>query len=805
MKFLRKIYLLFLFFTLAFSVYSQQKIIIRGVITDSASGNPIPYANISIAKTGQGRPANGQGVYNIIIEYEKNITLLISSIGYQKKSITINTEEYTDTITRNINLSLSTSEIPEVTVSGRRENSDLIKIDPKIIASIPTVSGNLESILPSLPGVSSSSELSSQYSVRGGNYDENLVYVNDIEIYRPFLIRSGNQEGLSFINPDMVSQVLFSSGGFDAKFGDKLSSVLDITYKEPEKFAGSASGSFLGGSVHIESVTPNRRLTQISGIRYKTTKYLLNSMQTTGDYKPSFSDFQTFITYTFSDRFKLSFLGNYSDNQYNFFPENRETSFGVFNDAKSLKIYFDGSEQDKFTTSLGAFSGIYSPNKSLNLKLILSAFQTTEKETFDIMGQYWLNELDSRLGSDTFSDSILNIGVGTFLNHGRNKLSAQVSSISHKGTFEMKNNLFQWGLKFQHEYINDKILEWEMQDSAGYSLPYSEDSVLLNYYFHSSFEQKSNRLSSYFQNTYSNKLKNGEVSLTVGVRSNYWSYNKQFTISPRASFSIKPLWKKDIIFRLAAGYYHQPPFFKELKNLSGIVNPNVSAQQSIHFVAGSNLNFKAWDRPFKFVSEIYYKHLSNLIPYEIDNVRIRYFGENSAHGYATGIDMRVNGEFVKGVDSWFSLSVMKTQEDIDGDDRGYIRRPTDQRLNLGIFFQDYLPRNKTYKMHLNVLYGSSLATGKPGVPEFRSKVKIPAYKRVDLGFSKILKSEENKNPKFPGLKYVKSLWISLEVFNMLQINNTISYIWIKDISNIQYAVPNYLTSRRINLKLSARF
>jgi len=422
------------------------------------------------------------------------------------------------------------------------------------------------------------------------------------------------------------------------------------------------------------------------------------------------------------------------------------------------------------------------------------------------MGQYWLNELDSNLGSETYADSISNIGVGTFLNHSRNKLSANVNSIEHKGYYENKSHLLQWGLKMQQEIISDNILEWEMHDSAGYSLPYSEDSILLNNYFYSAYEQKSNRLSSYIQDTYSGKIKKGDLTFTAGIRTNYWSLNKELNLSPRLSFSYKPAWEKDFLFRFAMGYYHQPPFFKELKDLFGKVNTNIKAQKSIHFVLGSDLKFQAWDRPFTFVSEVYYKHLSNLIPFEIDNVRIRYFGDNLAHGYSTGIDLRVNGEFVEGVDSWLSLSIMKTQEDIDGDDQGYLRRPTDQRFNLGVFFQDYFPGNKSYKMHLNLLYSSRLPTGKPGVPESRSKIDIPAYKRVDLGFSKVIIDNEDNEKINPGFfRHIKSLWLSLEVFNLLQIENTISYIWIKDVRNIQYAVPNYLTSRRINLKLTGRF
>lgn len=808
MKISKNIYLIILLVSLISHGFSQQKITVKGNINNSKNGEAVPFALLVIeGKPTEGTQSSLYGDYTITTDYEDSITLQISCLGYEPLSVLVNTKVDpggNKVITRNIKLNPATREIEEVSIKRTRA-TNLTKIDARVAAIIPSVSGSLENLLQLLPGVSSSSELSSQYSVRGGNFDENLVYVNDIEIYRPFLVRSGNQEGLSFINPDMVSSVLFSSGGFDAKFGDKLSSVLDIKYKKPEIFAGSASMSFLGGSVHFESVSSNRRFTQISGLRYKTTKYLLKSMETKGEYKPSFTDFQTYMTYDVSEKLELSFLGNFAMNQYNFFPEDRETSFGTYNEALKLKIYFDGSEEDKFTTMLGALSAKYNPSEKLTLKFIGSVFQTIEEETFDIMGQYWLNELDSQLGSDSFADSIMNIGVGTFLNHARNNLSARVSSLEHKGFYDTKNNLFQWGLKYQQESFIDNISEWEMQDSAGYSLPYSEDTVFLNKIFISGFEQNSRRVSAYIQDTYTGKIKSGELILTAGMRANYLDLNKQFTFSPRVSLSYHPDWNKDILFRFASGYYHQPPFFKELKNLYGQLNKNVKAQESIHFVAGSDLNFFIWNRPFKFVSEIYYKQLNNLIPYEVDNVRIRYFGDNVSHGYASGIDLRINGEFVKGVDSWFSLSVMQTKEDIEGDNRGYLRRPTDQLVNLGVFFQDYFPGNRSYKMHLNLMYGSGLPTGKPGNAESRSRIRIPAYKRVDLGFSKVIKSEDNLDPGFKLFKHIKSLWLSLEVFNLLQIENTISYIWIKDVRNINYAVPNYLTSRRINLKLSGRF
>jgi len=596
-----------------------------------------------------------------------------------------------------------------------------------------------------------------------------------------------------------------------------MSSVLDIKYKKPYKTGASASVSLLGSSVHFEGASKNHRFTHISGLRYKTTKYLLNSLETKGDYNPSFIDFQTFLTYDISEKIELDFLGNYAQNKYLFVPSSRKTAFGNINIPLGLTVYFDGKEIDKFTTLTGAFSLNHKINSNLEIKWIGSAYRTMEKETYDIQGQYFINELDKELGSNNVGDSLMNIGVGTYLDHARNYLDAYVFSFSNKGIYIINDNTIKWGLNYQREIFYDKITEWRMLDSAGYSLPYTDSIVSVSNYLKTNIHNSTNRITGYLQNNYFFENDSALFNLTYGVRLNYWDFNKEFLVSPRASISFEPNWKKDFVFRFSSGFYFQPPFYKELRDINGNVNYNIKAQKSIHFLIGSDYNFKLWNRPFKLITEAYYKILRDLITYEIDNVRISYSGENNANGYAVGIDMKINGEFVKGVDSWASLSVMQTEEDIINDSYtiltdsfsvefhpGYIPRPTDQRVNFGLFFQDYLPRNPSYKMHLNLLFGSRLPFGPPNSVQFRNAFRIPPYRRVDIGFSKVLISEEKKyESKF--LSKFNSAWITLEVFNLLGTNNTISYMWISDIYNRKYAIPNYLTSRRLNLKLVLNF
>jgi hypothetical protein len=788
------------------SLIGQSTIKISGSVHDE-TGIPVEDVNIAVKTTTSGAISSKSGLYQLKLSKKPEYTLQVSKIGYTRRELVIKIADYPnpDNIVFDFILEKSVEALNEAIIRPDRDpGSNLMRIDPKLVFILPDPSGNFEGLIKKMTGVASSNELSSQYSVRGGNFDENLVYVNDIEIYRPFLIRSGQQEGLSFINSDLVASVLFSAGGFDARYGDKLSSVLDIKYRKPVDFAGSASMSLMGGTLHFEGTNSSRRFSYITGIRYKTNKYILNSLETRGDYNPKFADIQTYLTYDVTPEWEISFLGNIANNKYDFEPVDRETSFGTYKQALQLKIYFDGKERDEFTTYMGAVTAGFKPNNKLEMKWIASAFRTQEAETFDIQGQYALNELDKQLNSESYADSILNLGIGTYLDHARNKLKANVFSFEYKGAYKTDTHWLQWGARFQHSTFTDKIEEWMMLDSAGYSLPYSDSLVNLYTTHFAETTLNPNQVNGYVRDSYEKQLAKGKLILTGGLRTTYTDINEEWLISPRASVSFQPYTKKDLQFRLSAGSYHQPAFFKELRDLSGQIHTNVKAQKSLHFVGGTDYYFLAWKRAFKFTTELYYKYLWDLVPYEVDNVRIRYYGANMAHGYAAGFDLKVNGEFVPGIDSWANVSIMQTQEDIEGDTIGYIARPTDQRVNVGIFFQDYLPNNKSYKAHLNLLFGTGLPFGPPGSQAYKSALRVPPYRRVDIGFSKIL-IDGNKKSTNRYLKNFKSLWLSLEIFNLLDINNTISHIWIKDITNRQYSVPNYLTGRRFNVKLQAIF
>lgn len=809
----------FLFFLIIFSVtvLSQEITSLRGRVLDQ-DGNPVELAHIRNMSNNTGVVSADDGSYKLNIPANKNVLIQVSCIGYTAQSFTVNTanqnvENYI------ITLEVNVSDIGEVSVVGELSpESNLMKIEAKHIELNPDISGNLESLIKTMPGVSSNTELSSQYSVRGGNYDENLVYVNDIEIYRPLLIRSGQQEGLSFLNSDMVSSIHFSSGGFESRFGDKMSSVLDIRYNKPIDFAGTVSLSLLGASAHLEDISKNGKFTYNTGFRYKTSQYILNSLETKGDYQPNFYDLQTYLTYKVSRTIDFDFLGYYALNSYRFVPENRETSFGTIDQALNLRIYYDGNERDEFETYLGAFTTNYNPNENISLKLIFSAFQTLEQETYDIQGQYYLNELDNTIGSDTYGDSIMNIGVGTFLNHARNYLTATVYSIALKGGYYTTNNKLRWGVNYNYEQINDEVAQWKMLDSAGYSLPYNGSTIELYETARAMNNINSNRIAGYIQNTLHRTLSNNaEFFINIGVRANYWDFNNEFILTPRMSLSYKPDWQKNMLFRFASGFYYQPPFYKEMKNANGEINKEIKSQKSVHFVLGNDFVFNAWSRPFKLSTEVYYKILKDLIPYKIDNVHLDYSAQNIAHGYACGIDLKINGEFVRGIESWASLSLMQTRERLDYKlqdgtlvTTNYYPRPTDQVVNFSLYFQDYLPMNPSYRLNLSLHYGSGLPFSSPEENGYDQVFRMKAYKRVDLGLSKVIISEDRQFEKSKWLNAFEDMWISFEVFNLLNINNTISYMWIKTVNNqagnaSQYAVPNYLTSRRLNLKLTAKF
>lgn len=823
----------------------QPSATVSGKITD-INGIGIELVNIAINEQTGGTISKKGGYYELSIPAGKKTELLFSFIGYLQESASI-TAKAGEKITLNIVLIESQTNLPAVFIEDKQlRATNLNRIDPKAASVIPTLGGGVEALVKTMPGVSSNNELSSQYSVRGGNFDENLVYVNDFEVYRPFLIRAGQQEGLSFLNPDMVSSILFSAGGFDAKYGDKMSSVLDIQYKRPQTFGGSANLSLLGGAVHLEGISNNDKLTYLFGLRQKSNQYVLSALETKGDYRPSFTDIQTNINYQINKDLEISFLGNLSLNRFILQPTDRETDFGTINEAYRLKIYFEGQEKDQFTNYMSAFSTTWKPSDDVKLKFMASGFQSIESETYDILGQYWIGQVDTDLGSDEFGGILEAKGIGSYLNHARNRLEATVFNLEHRGSLVLPgDNYLQWGLKYQHERISDQINEWEMIDSSGYTVPRPPDSIgyinpfvqapyplLMNYHLRTTIAMESNRVSGFIQKTWNFLTHKSDYIFTAGIRAQYWDFNKQFIISPRTTLSIRPDWINDFLFRFSAGVYHQPPFYRELRNVEGELNHNIKAQSSWQFLAGSDYNFTAWNRPFKFISEVYFKRLYNLIPYEVDNVRIRYLAENSANGYAAGIDFKVNGEFVKGVDSWASLSLLKTMEDIDGDfyweyynkdgdkiiagyttdviptdslriEPGMYPRPTDQRIMFNLFFQDYLPNNPTYKMHLNLVFGSGLPFGPPKSPKYQQLYRIPPYRRVDIGFSKQIKGENQNVNGF--LRHFKSVWITAEVFNLLQFSNTISYIWVTDVSGRKYAIPNYLTPRQINVKLAVNF
>ena len=814
---------------LLFSVFvkSQEKAVVFGKVTDE-KGKPLELVNVVISGLPGGTMTDRKGKYELEVPANKEIYITISFIGYEKEveQVFLKTGDSKEI---NKTLKFTYTELPQIEIEDKHiRSTNLVRIDPKLAFNVPTSSDRIPTLLKTLPGVSSSNELSSQYSVRGGNFDENLIYVNDIEIYRPFLIRSGQQEGLGFVNSDLVSSLLFSAGGFDAKYGDKMSSVLDIKYKKPNEFGGSASISLLGASFHVEGTADKHRFSYLLGVRYKTNQYLLNAMETKGDYKPSFTDVQALLSYNISKKFEISVLGNIAGNKYKLVPESRQTDFGTVQQAQRLTIYFDGQEVDNYQTYLGGVTATYKPNSKTRLKLIASGYNSVESETYDVIGQYWIGRVETNFGSENFGDVIETQGVGTYQNHARNNMDINVFNIGHKGTMEIGNKLLQWGIKYQNESVDNEMNEWIMIDSAGYSLPRLPDSVGyvnpsvqpdnpfdLYELIKTSAQLNSNRITAYIQNTWGLDPDISKVTFTAGIRANYWDFNNQLVISPRATISYKPEWKRDVLFRFSTGLYYQPPFYRELENYNGQINYNQKAQASVHFVAAGDWNFFAWSRPFKFVTEIYYKYLDNLIPYMVDNVRIRYYAFEQAHGYSVGIDMKVNGEFVRGVESWASLSIMKTEENIYNDfyydyegnpeDPGYIPRPTDQRVNFSLFFQDYLPRNPTYKMSLTLIFGSSLPFGPPNSPRYKQTLRMPPYRRVDIGFSKEFIGEHTKFSSKNPLRAFKSLWLTLEVLNLVQVNNTVSYIWVTDIYGRQYAVPNYLTPRQLNVKLVARF
>ncbi len=800
---------------LSLSVLAQKARLEGHLLTPA--GEALEYVNIAIQGTPLGTTTDESGYFSMAAPVDEVFTLRISHLGYMPKSLPL---VLVANETRYLELTLEplATDLPDVEVTARQLlRSDITRLDPRHTGALPGPTTGVEALIQTLPGVSTTSELTTQYSVRGGNFDENLVYVNGIEIYRPFLVRSGQQEGLSFLNPNLVAEIEFSAGGFNAMYGDKMASVLDITYKKPEAFAGSFMLSLLEGSLHIEGITESQKVSYLLGVRYKSNQYLLGTLDTQGDYKPSFSDIQAMVNYHVSDIWTLSFLGNYNNNKFQFIPEVQRTRFGTITEVREFTVFFDGREVNRFATGMGALSLEYDPGNDFSMQLTSSLFQSDEQENFDVLGQYWLHRVETDMGQDDFGQPTGEpLGVGTFLNHARNYLNAIVWNAELKGQWKSEQQNLRWGIKFQHEDIYDRLSEWSLIDSAGYSLPqYPHDAIRLQDTLNTRIGLTSNRISAFVQNTWGFLRPHGRFALTAGVRSNYWGFNNQFILSPRTTLLYKPRWIERWTFRASAGLYYQPPFYRELRNMQGELNKNIKAQESIHLVLGSTFNFTAWNRPFQYTTEVYYKIMDNLIPYEIENLRIRYYADNISKGYARGIDMKIHGEFVPGIDSWAGLSFMQTHEKIentfvtgpDGNlvEAGYIPRPTDQRFSFSMFFQDFLPRNPSYQVHLGFFYGTGLPFWAPTRDGRKDTGRMPSYQRVDIGFSKQLIGSESTLAENNPLRHFESMWLTAEVFNLLEINNTISYYWIKDVENQLFAIPNYLTSRLINLKLIARF
>ena len=807
---------------------------ISGTIKDE-EGITIPDVQIAVLENALiATSTDINGRYTLKVPANKDITVSIYNISYVQVNLKYNLKDG-EKITYNPRL-VAKNTIGVVDIVSENRTTEITRIDPKNIFYIPSPSGNIEDIIKTQIGVSSNNELTSGYSVRGGNFDENLVYVNDIEVYRPFLARSGQQEGLSFANPDMVSNINFSAGGFEAKYGDKMSSVLDITYKKPLKFAGTVSGSLLGGSLHLQGVSKNRVVAWSLGSRYKSNAYLLKSMDTKGEYRPRFYDVQTFITFTLNEKWSVEFLGNVANNQYLVIPANRETTFGTVNNAVKLSIYFDGQELTQYTTMMGGLSTTFKPNSKTKLKLITSAYKANEEEKYTVQGQYYIDQLEADFGKDNFGQVAFNRGVGTFLNNGRNRIDATVLNIEHKGTRIINSNSeLLWGARYQREIIQDKLSEWRTIDSAGYVSPYNPNEINLIDVVKTKINLETNRIQGYVQYAFSKQLRDSStITTTFGARANYWDYNKQTVVSPRITLSFKPNWKRDMVFKASWGYYYQPPFYREMRGFDGKLNPTIKAQQSVHYLLSGDYNFRLWHRPFKVILAGYYKEMKDLIPYEIDNTRIRYFAKNNSVGYTTGGDLRINGEFIKGIESWATIGFLKTMENLSDDRKvtyfnaagdsiingytfdtkavdssvvnpGYIPRPTDQRITFGMFFQDYIPKLPACKMYLNMQFGTGLPFGPPGHERWKQVFRMPPYRRVDIGFAYQIIKEDKPLPNKHPFHFCKAMFISVEIFNLLQVNNTVSYTWIADVTNRQYAVPNYLTRRMLNLKLQLKF
>ncbi len=819
---------------------SAQNVQLRGIVTDQETEEPIEFATVYVKGTNINAETDAQGKYKIELEKQRSVTLVFSRIGYEEAEMKIRANR--DRYNLDITLINTTSDLEVTVTDSKIEDREMIREDTEVLKLLPSTTGNLESVLPHIAlGARSGTggELSSQYNVRGGNYDENLVYVNDFEIFRPQLLRSSQQEGLSFPNTDLIRDLSFSSGGYESTYGDKMSSVLDISYKRPTDFKGSISTSLLGLSTHLEgsaikSLNGPNRFRYLVGYRYKTNKYLLSTLDTEGEYNPNFHDLQAYLTYDVSDDFQVGVLSNYNTSTYDFTPVSRSTAVGLSSIAVALNSVFEGRESDSFKTGMIGTSMTYLPSRDKNplfIKLLASSYRGLEKEGVDVTGFYRLSQIETNNDAENAGEEIGVIGVGAQQQFSRNRLFNKISTVQLRGGIELQSDVnenrshfIQWGATYRTESFDDRLNEWERIDSAGYTLPRSPGQILVNRVLKAENLVKSNKITGYLQDTYTSFGDEGqELKMTLGSRFSYWDRGSEFNISPRFQLLYKPKSEKDISYKLAGGVYYQTPFYRELRRVDGTINQDLKSQKSIHLVAGLTSDFywkRMSDKPFRFIMEAFYKKLDNLVSYDINNVRIRYSGENDASGTAMGIDARLNGEFVPGAESWFNVSLLRVKESINGIqhqrysadedqlvDVGSVPRPTDQFISFSLYFQDYLPRNENFKVNFLLTYGSGLPFG---IPEnnvvARNTYSFKDYSRVDMGLSLQLWNKDWKERK-PShfLRGFDNAWISLEAFNMIGIANVSSNTWVRTIFAQQFAVPNNLTNRRINLKLRLAF
>lgn len=773
---------------------SAQKFTLSGVVLDEEN-NPIELATVSCLEQGKVTMTNLKGEFNIELTSGDSVVVKFSMIGYNARKRTFKNPKGKLKVSITLPSMAALGEI--VVTERRRQTTGTERLNIKDIKHAPTTSGNaVEELIQQQAGVSTHSELSSQYNVRGGSFDENAVYINDVEVYRPLLIRSGQQEGLSIINADMVESIGFSSGGFESKYGDKMSSVLDIHYKRPTKLEANVQASLLGANGYIGY--GNKKFSMSHGIRYKTNRYLLGSLETKGEYKPNFLDYQTYMSYSPNKNWSFDFIGNISENHYNFKPTDRETSFGTMEDVKSFKVFFDGQEKDIFRTIFGSFNITRKIGSNTSISLISSLFHTKEQETYDIQGQYWLDDTQTQE----------QLGVGTYMEHARNFLTADVQSNKLMAKHKTKNHNFEIGLTYKKEKIKENSREYEMRDSSGYSIPHNPSRLDLIYSMSSKNRLSANRMEGYIMDTYrfgTGKEKENRFTLNYGIRFSHWSYNKETTVSPRVSLAIIPAFNQNLTFRFASGFYYQAPFYKELKDTitqdaATVVklNKKIKSQQSIHFVTALDYKFKIKDQPYKLTAEAYYKILNNLIPYNINNVKVTYYGENIASGYTAGIDFKLYGEFVPGTDSWVTFSLMSTKQKING---RWIPMPTDQRWGVNLHLTDYFPGTEDWKVALKLAFADGLPFGAPHKGLEYQEFRAPAYKRADVGMSYRALNNEDKSKNC----IFKNIWLGIDCLNLFGISNVNSYYWVTDVTNHQYAVPNYLTGRQINAKAIFEF